>query len=289
MAIFVVAFFTVVADVTKAAENEIQYEYIEEVMDLSPAEVAKTVSVVDPYTEKINEDPVSVALAMEDHDYLGKPVLAETEITEEEPKTEKRTRTITYTVEVGDTISKIGWRYGLKVASIKALNNLRSDTIKPGQQIKLPPQDLSPSRLAQLTKKKVAGASSRSAFKGTFRRPTSGWNLSQGYGRTKFSRFHNGIDLDRRSGRTLYAAGSGRVVKASRGWGGGYGNYIVIDHGSGFQTLYGHMASFSVSRGQWVNQGQVIGIMGSSGWSTGVHVHFTITKYGKSVNPINYL
>ncbi|MFA6493029.1 MAG: peptidoglycan DD-metalloendopeptidase family protein [Patescibacteria group bacterium] len=263
-------------------------------MDLSPAEVAKVVSVVSPYTTKIEEDPVTVALAIEDKDFLGKPVLTSTEITnqpEQKKANEKRTKTITYTVEGNDTLSSIGWKYGLKIATIKAVNSLNSDTIKPGQQIKLPPQDLDSSTMANLNKKKiVAGTTStKKAFAGTFRRPTSGWHVSQVFGHTSFESNHTGIDLDSRSGGTIFASASGTVVRTTRGWGGGYGNHIVIDHGNGFQTLYGHMSSFSVSQGQWVNQGQPIGVMGSTGWSTGVHLHFEIRVNGRPVNPTGYL
>lgn len=288
LAIFLIALFTIIADIAKAAENSYVYIPDEEVMDLSPAEVAKTVSVIGPYTQKIEEDPLSVALAMEDKSYLGKPVLATTIITEEPKSDEKRTKTIVYTVEGGDTISSIAWKYNLKIASIKVTNSLSSDTIRPGQQLKLPPQDVDSATIANL-QKKVAGASARKDFSGTFRSPTNGWSLSQVFGHTSFESWHTGIDLDSRSGTTLYAAASGKVVRTNRGWGGGYGNHIIIDHGDGFQTLYGHMTSFSVSSGQWVNQGQVIGIMGSTGWSTGTHVHFEIRKNGSAVNPMNYL
>lgn len=278
------------ADIARAAESKMEFQPSEEVMDLSPVDVAKVVSVVGPYTAKIDEDPVTVALAIEDKNYLGKPVLAETQITKgPKPADEKRAKTIIYTVEGGDTLSKIAWDYGLKIASIRAVNNLSSDMIKLGQQLKLPPQDLDPATLNNLKKKAVAGTSTRQPFAGTFRRPTSGWRITQGFGRTSFENFHDGIDLDWGSGTTLFAAASGRVVRVTNGWGGGYGKHIVIDHGDGFQTLYGHMSSFAVSQGQWVNQGQVIGKMGNTGWSTGVHVHFKITKNGVVVNPLNYL
>lgn len=264
-------------------------------MDLSPAEVAKVVSVVDPYTQKIEEDPVTVALAMEDKDFVGKPVLASTEITTQPQEVakapDKRSKTITYTVEGNDTLSSIGWKYGLKIATIKAVNNLSSDTIKEGQQLKLPPQDIDTRTIANLSKKKtVAGASTtKQAFNGTFRRPTSGWRMTQGFGRTSFNPNHTGVDLDWGSGTNIMASAPGKVARVIRGWGGGYGNHVIIDHGNGFQTLYGHMASISVSPGQWVNQGQSLGVMGSSGRSTGVHVHFEIRINGRPVNPLNYL
>lgn len=289
MAIFIIACFTVVADIAKASEENVVYQPSLEVMDLSPMDVATVVSGVAPYTEKIDEDPVSIALALDSNDFLGKPVITETQITEV-PKAapEKRTKTVTYTVEGSDTLSSIGLKYSLKIATIKVTNNLTSDTIRPGQQLKLPTQDIDSSTIQNLSKKRVAGASQVKPFAGTFRRPTSGWSLSQGYGRTSFNPNHTGVDLDSRSGTTIFAAASGKV-RTTRGWGGGYGNHIVIDHGNGFQTLYGHMASFNVSSGQWVNQGQVIGIMGSTGWSTGTHVHFEVRVNGSPRNPINYL
>jgi len=253
-------------------------------MDLDPVEVANVVSATNPYTPTFQEDSVQVALAMKNEDYLGKPMITETSKTE--IPEENRKSTITYTVESGDTLSGIGWKYGLKIATIKTVNNISSDTVRPGQTLKLPPEDLSASYIKQVTeKKKVAGATSSSGF----RRPTAGWSVSQVYGHTSFERFHDGIDLDSRSGTTIYASASGRITSVVRGWGGGYGNYIVINHGNGFSTLYGHLSSFLIGSGQYVDAGQPIGIMGSTGWSTGVHLHFKIMKNGTPVNPMDYL
>ncbi len=165
LAIVGVFAFTLVADIAKAAETTYTYQPSAEMMDLSPAEVAQVVSEVGPYTASggIEQDPVTVALAMEDSGFLDKPVLAVTNVTVAPQVTTKRTTTITYTVLGGDTLSSIGWRYGLKIATIKATNNLTSDLVRPGQQLKLPPQDLSPAQLASLQQKKVAGASVRTA------------------------------------------------------------------------------------------------------------------------------
>lgn len=289
--ILLIAAVVFVGNIAHAAEQNAVLDNTE-VMDLNPVEVADVVNAVGPYTTNYQEDSVQVALAMKNEEYIGKPVIMETAKTEQPKADENRKSTIAYTVQAGDTISSIGWKFGLKLATIKTLNNLSSDIIKEGQTLKLPPADLSPTYIAQLAaqkKQRVAGSSTQVPFAGKFRRPTSGWDMSQGFGRTSFEKFHDGVDLTSRSGTTLYASASGRVIKTTRGWGGGYGNYIVIDHGDGWQTLYGHMSTFSVSSGQWVNQGQVIGIMGNSGWSTGVHVHFKITRYGKVLNPLNYL
>ncbi|MBM2820813.1 MAG: Metalloendopeptidase-like protein rane protein [Candidatus Berkelbacteria bacterium] len=287
ISIVIVLIFTLIANVAQASEDTYTYQYSEDVMDLSPAEVAGVVSVVGPFTSQVEEDPLTVALAMNDTSFIDKPEITETKITEDPKAPVKRSNTITYTVEDNDTISKIAWKYSLKISTIKSANGLSSDNIRPGQKLKIPPQDVTQSQIAALGKKKVAGIAI--PFSGTFRRPTSGWDMSQTFGRTNFENFHDGIDLTSRSGTTLFASASGRVIRATRGWGGGYGNHIVIDHGDGWQTLYGHMSTFSVGVGQWVNQGQVIGIMGNTGWSTGVHIHFKITKNGRILNPLDYL
>lgn len=289
LSILVVTAFVLIATSVEAA-GEGEYIPNEEVMDLNPAEVAKTVSAINPYTANFDEDSVQVVLAMKDQDYLGKPVITETAQTEVPQEAGERKSTITYTVEGNDTLSSIGWKFGLKIATIKAVNNLNSDLIKEGQQLKIPPSDLSKSYLASLAQKKTGGGSSSpKPFAGTFRRPTSGWHMSQGFGHTSFERWHTGVDLDSRSGLTIMASASGRVATVRRGWGGGYGNHVIINHGDGFSTLYGHMSTISVSVGQWVNQGQSIGVMGSTGWSTGTHVHFEIRQNGVAKNPLDYL
>ena len=88
------------------------------------------------------------------------------------------------------------------------------------------------------------------------------------------------------------AGAGGAVIKASSGtWGNGYGTYVIIDHGDGVQTLYGHMSSLNVVEGQWINQGDVIGIMGNTGrvyGATGIHTHWEVMVNGVKVNPANY-
>lgn len=105
---------------------------------------------------------------------------------------------------------------------------------------------------------------------------------------TRFSGAHNGIDIAVPDGTPLRAASGGRVTSA--GWTTyGLGIAVYIDHGDGFVTVYGHMASASVTPGQYVSQGQVIGAQGSTGNSTGPHVHFTVLQNGRYVNPVEYL
>ena len=266
-----------------------------DVMDLDPIEVANVVDAINPMTLNYQEDPIHVALAMKDLEYLGKPIITETAQTEiAVPIPVERKATISYTVDSGDTLSSIGWQYGLKIATIKATNNLTSETIKQGQVLKLPAGDISPAAIKKAqdaaAKKKVAGASfNPTVAGGKLRRPTSGWHVSQVFGHTSFESNHTGIDLDSRSGLGIYAAGGGKVVSVTRGWGGGYGNHIIIDHGGGIKTLYGHMSSFKVGSGQYVQAGQQIGVMGNTGWSTGTHLHFEVRVNGRAVNPTKYL
>jgi murein DD-endopeptidase MepM/ murein hydrolase activator NlpD len=101
------------------------------------------------------------------------------------------------------------------------------------------------------------------------------------------SRLHTGIDLDGDTGDPIYAAGAGVVLSA--GWRGGYGNCVIIDHGGGYGTLYAHMSSIAVGTGQTVRQGDRIGAIGSTGASTGPHLHFEVRIYGQPVDPVPYL
>ena len=94
---------------------------------------------------------------------------------------------------------------------------------------------------------------------------------------------HNGMDIASNMGTTVYAADGGRVVLAE--WYGGYGNCIMIEHGNGYKTLYGHLSVISVKNGQTVNQGEAIGQVGSTGNSTGPHLHFEVYLNGGRIDP----
>jgi murein DD-endopeptidase MepM/ murein hydrolase activator NlpD len=99
-----------------------------------------------------------------------------------------------------------------------------------------------------------------------------------------FTRFHAGLDIGASWGSPIVAAGDGRVVAA--GWAGGYGREVQIAHGGGLLSLYGHMSEIVAQPGSFVRQGQVIGYVGSSGLSTGPHVHFEVRMGGTPVNPL---
>ena len=103
-----------------------------------------------------------------------------------------------------------------------------------------------------------------------------------------YYRMHNGVDMSAAQGTTIYATRSGKVTVASY-QAGGAGNYVSINHGDGFSSIYMHMTHYIVSVGQYVTAGQVIGYVGSTGISTGPHLHFGISYNGTYVNPMNYL
>lgn len=121
--------------------------------------------------------------------------------------------------------------------------------------------------------------------------PTKGW-LSSGYGMrldpfTGYKEMHRGIDIANHRGTPIIATADGRV--ASIGKNSGLGKTIVLNHGYGFRTRYGHLHEVKVKRGQTVKRGDVIALMGSTGWATGPHLHYEVIRNGKTLNPIKYI
>jgi murein DD-endopeptidase MepM/ murein hydrolase activator NlpD len=102
-----------------------------------------------------------------------------------------------------------------------------------------------------------------------------------------YRRFHSGIDLVAPSGTLVKAGDGGEIINA--GYDGGYGYSIMVYHGGGFATWYAHLSRILVSPGQRVERGQVIGLVGSTGWSTGPHLHFEVRINGAAQNPLQYL
>jgi len=121
--------------------------------------------------------------------------------------------------------------------------------------------------------------------------PTKGY-ASRGFGYqidpfTGFNQFHSGLDIANRTGTPIYATADGKVASVSVF--SGLGKMIVLDHGYGLSTRYGHMSSYEVKVGQTVKRGDIIGRVGSTGYSTGPHVHYEVLQYGKPVNPYNFI
>lgn len=196
------------------------------------------------------------------------PPKEETPTTKPDEKPSQTTKPDTYVVKSGDYLFKIANETGVSVASIKALNNLTSDTIYVGQVLKL--------------------------SKSLFLNPAPGV-LTSTYGQ-RWGAMHLGIDIAKAGIVPIVAAYDGKVIRAQ--WNDGWGNYVVIEHvinGQKYASLYGHMRndSLKVKVGDTVKQGQQIGLMGTTGNSTGQHLHLEFYvgeyNYGKTnVNPLDY-
>ncbi|PZO35328.1 MAG: peptidase M23 [Leptolyngbya sp.] len=146
-------------------------------------------------------------------------------------------------------------------------------------------------QIAGLIRQKVAASTGVIRGTGRFVFPANG-NISSGFGNRVhpilgYSRFHAGIDFAASQGTPIYAADSGQVIFS--GWYGGYGQTVIVDHGGGLSTLYAHASRVLVSEGQAVQQGQAIAAVGSTGLSTGPHLHFEVRQNGNPVNPAGYL
>jgi len=178
------------------------------------------------------------------------------------------------TAHAGDTVSAVAARYGVGPEPVAAFNGLRpDDLLTPGVALFVPSGQEESTAV-------IPNRGGQRTATGHFIWPAPGM-LTQG-----FWRWHQAIDVANGWGTNLAAADSGRGIWS--GWG-DYGIYVQIDHGNGFSTLYGHMARSFVSVGQWVDRGHVIGLMGSTGRSTGPHVHFAIHYQGIPQDPIRYL
>lgn len=182
---------------------------------------------------------------------------------------------IFYTVSDGDTLSGISEKYGVSVNRIADVNDLSSSVIHKGQRFFLPG-----ARLSDWERAVAIGS--------IFRRPVAGRLTSKmGFRKDPFtgrSAYHAGIDIANRLGTPVYAAQYGRVVFC--GYRGNYGKTVVIVHPQGYSTLYAHLEKILVKRGQAVRQGQKIGLMGSSGRSTGTHLHFEVHQNKKLIDPL---
>lgn len=126
---------------------------------------------------------------------------------------------------------------------------------------------------------------------GSYKWPVDCYTITSEYGYRvhplqQTTKFHAGVDIGAQRGQAIYAADTGVVATAATN--DSYGNYVLINHGGGNATLYAHMSSMAVSAGQNVTKGQVIGYVGSTGWSTGPHLHFEIRSGGSTVNPLQF-
>ena len=184
---------------------------------------------------------------------------------------------VSYTVKNGDTLASIAKKYEADTDEIANYNEIAADEPLAAGQIIIIPDGVvasaapsTPSSSSGPTAPlKGAGGPNYNSF---YTWPVDGGVLTQG--------LHgwNGIDIGARSGTAIFAAAQGTVIVAKGGgaWNGGYGNYVVIQHNNGTQTLYAHASAVLVSVGQQVTQGQTIATVGQTGKATGTHLHFEV-------------
>jgi murein DD-endopeptidase MepM/ murein hydrolase activator NlpD len=181
---------------------------------------------------------------------------------------------ILYTVRSGDTLSEIAEKYEIEAEAVKTANELFSDKINVSTNIFLPG-----ARLSRIDLQEINGD--------LFMWPVRGYiTSSYGYRPSPFTglrQFHTGLDIGASHGTPIRAAMAGRI--SSTGYDDTTGNYVVITHHSGYRTLYAHMSVIRTKAGAYVRTGDVIGDVGSTGLSTGPHLHFTVYKNGVTVNP----
>jgi len=199
---------------------------------------------------------------------------------------------VLHTVKSGENLSYLAQRYSVATQEISDYNNVRADSLSINQKliipgasrVKTPTRTTTPSPTPTPTPTPTPSPTPSPApsTPGKMVWPTEGHRITQ-----YFSWRHKGLDVANKTGTPIYASEAG-VVEYS-GWSTGYGNNILIDHGGGKKTRYAHMSRLFVSVGQSVGRGAHIAAMGSTGWSTGPHLHFEVIVNGSKQNPLNYI
>ncbi|HEX2922720.1 MAG TPA: LysM peptidoglycan-binding domain-containing M23 family metallopeptidase [Chloroflexota bacterium] len=185
---------------------------------------------------------------------------------------------VLHTVAGGDNLNDLALTYSVTPESIAEFNALSNpDMLQLGDKLIVPGGKMGVSRVASRSPQPAPAAT------GSFRWPAGG-SITQYFGEGG----HSGLDLASATGSPVYAAESGIVVTALK-LGYGYGWHLVIDHGNGYRTLYGHLSAFNVDYGERVAKGDRIGSVGNTGLSTGPHLHFELIQNGGRVNPLKYL
>jgi murein DD-endopeptidase MepM/ murein hydrolase activator NlpD len=178
----------------------------------------------------------------------------------------------------GENLATIGKRYGTSLSAIADANDLGSATITVGQSLFIPGASLPQSEL-----RKVLGDFIAWPLKGPL-------SSRFGYRENPFSgirQFHAGIDIVVPQGSPVRAVMEGRVAEAA--YSSIFGNYVILSHADGYQSLYGHLSASAVRKGQSLSQGELLGSSGNTGYSTGPHLHFGLYRKGAALNPLSYL
>jgi murein DD-endopeptidase MepM/ murein hydrolase activator NlpD len=185
---------------------------------------------------------------------------------------------LVYKVRSGDSLAAVAKRFKLDTTKIVDANDLGSSRLIIGQSLFIPGARLPESAVRQALGPKIVWPA---------RGPLSSYFGYRPDPFTGIRRFHAGIDVVMDPGTPVRAAMAGRVSDV--GYNANYGNYIILNHADGFQTLYGHLTSASVREGASIDQAAIIGFSGNTGYSTGPHLHFGLFKRSLALNPLKYL
>ncbi|OGD66931.1 hypothetical protein A3F08_00540 [Candidatus Berkelbacteria bacterium RIFCSPHIGHO2_12_FULL_36_9] len=297
-------------DLTLAVNEDYFY------LTVDPVQAAEFLRTTEKYTPFLEENPDEfefAALVNQSDGFVSKELGDNSAITEISKKD------FEYAVQGGDTITTIAAKFNLHVASLIEKNNLDVNSLEklqPGDKLIIPVEDTSDSidwlvklnekkevdrqlaikqeqeRQKKLAKQRGKIASSKRSVvyrdssgydgytDGGFIIPISHNGITRGV-----SRGHAGIDYRADIGTSVKAAADGKIISLTEAWGGGFGMSILVDHGGGRTTRYAHLSGFRIGLGDYVSQGQVIGVSGNTGWSTGPHLHFETRIGGRAVNP----
>jgi LysM repeat protein len=205
---------------------------------------------------------------------------------------------INYDVVRGDTLASIAKKYQADTQKIITANDLSSASDLQIGDLLFIPDGVKPAQIASSYKPpKVTETkpSTGSAYSDDYVAPASDiatgtkllWPVLSHRITQYYSWRHTGLDIGDKTGNPIYAAEDGKVERS--GWSNGYGNNVIINHGNGIQTLYGHASKLLVKTGDTVSRGQTIALVGSTGWSTGPHLHLEVRENSARKNPINYI
>jgi LysM repeat protein len=189
----------------------------------------------------------------------------------------------THVVRDGESLWAISRLYNVPVESIREWNKLQADMLYPEQSLKIVVTDLSEQNAQNILDNLYRKSPFNTPLKG---RITSRFG-PRTHPITKKQHNHKGLDIAAPTGSPIKASDSGTVTFAGNAR--GYGKLIIIEHGRGYSTLYGHCSELEVKKGQKVQRGQTIGLVGATGLATGPHLHFEIRRYQEVLDPSEYI
>ena len=251
----------------------------------------------DSYYDSLVRTKVITEIADRDQEIITELTQEKEELEEKEQQLKQEQEELEKAnSELEDSKSSLSKKISAAQAEIEDISKLESEymaDVAAGQQKAKEMEDEISAVYAAIDS--LSTAENSEYVGGEMKWPLPGYStISSGYGwRFNGTDFHTGIDITGGGcmGADIVAANTGTVVKANTSYvaGIGYGMYIIIDHGGGKSTLYGHCSQLLVSEGQVVSRGQTIAKVGSTGWSTGPHLHFEVREGGQHVNPLPYL